>query len=94
MKALLFFTFFAALAKSGLWIGIGFLIKNHFNTLLSLIIRKPIPEDLIDANTLKNFNIIIKWIGIFIIIIGIAMALPAFATLKMGLSMPTLNINF
>ncbi|GEM_PF-3576342 len=94
MKSFLLFTFLVSLAKSGLWISIGILIKNHFETLLSLLIRKPVQDNLIEKNNLDAFNNITKWIGIFIIVIGIGMALSAFAPLIMGFRMPTNSFNF
>jgi flagellar biosynthesis protein FlhB len=94
MKTFLFFTFLVSLAKSGLWISIGILIKNHLETLLSLIVRKPLPDHLIEENKLETFNQVTKWIGLFIIIIGIGFALSALATLIMGFNMPTSNFNF
>ena len=94
MKTFLFFTFLVSLAKSGLWISIGILIKNHLETLLSLLIRKPVPDNLIEKNNLETLNNVTKWIGIFIIVIGIGVALSAFATLIMGFRMPTNSFNF
>ena len=94
MKTFLFFTFLVSLAKSGLWISIGILVKNHFETLLSLLIRKPVPDNLIESNSLKAFNTVTKWIGIFIIVIGIGIALSALSTLTMGFRMPMNNFKF
>jgi len=81
MKIFAFFSFILSLAKAGLWIGVGLLVKNHFETVLNLIIRKPVPESLIEKEKLEMVNTIIKWVGIFIIVIGIGMALSAFTTL-------------
>ena len=94
MKTFLFFTFLASLAKSGLWITLGVLIKNHLESALSLVTRKPMPNDIIEQNTFDRLNNVTKWIGIFIILIGIALALSAIATFFMGLRMPTNSFNF
>jgi hypothetical protein len=94
MKTFLVFTFLASLAKSGLWISIGILVKDHFETLLSLLIRKPVPDNLIENNHLEAFKSVTKWIGIFIILVGIGLALSAFTTLIMGFRMPTHSFNF
>lgn len=94
MKAFLLFTFLVSLAKSGLWISMGILIKNHLETVLSLVLRKSVPNNLIEKNNLETVNNITNWIGIFIIVIGVGIALSAFATLVMGFRMPTNSFNF
>ena len=94
MKTFLFFTFLLSLTKSGLWISIGILVKNHFDTILSLIIRKPVPDNLIENSKLNSANNIIKWIGIFIIAIGIGVAVSALLTLIVSSRMPMSSFNF
>ncbi|MFB6319989.1 hypothetical protein [Saccharicrinis sp. FJH54] len=84
MRTFFFIPFLLSLAKAGLRISIGLLIKDHFETILSFIIRKPIPEGLIDQYQYEKARNIIKWIGIFIIIIGAAIAVTAFSTMVMG----------
>lgn len=54
MKSFVFFSFLVSLAKSGLWISVGILVKNHLETLLSFIIRKPVPDNLIEENHSKH----------------------------------------
>ena len=94
MKAFLFLTFLISLAKSGLLIGIGILVKDHMDTVFSLIIRKPIPEGLISSDKLESLNKINKWMGIFIIIIGAGVALAALATITFGIGVSSHNFNF
>lgn len=94
MKTLLFFGFLTALAKAGLLITIGVLIKNHLKSFLLLITQKPALYDIVENDNAKRINNLIKWIGIFIIIIGIILALSAFTTLIMGLRVPSNNFNF
>ncbi|MFB6343259.1 hypothetical protein ACE01N_00310 [Saccharicrinis sp. FJH2] len=84
MRMFFFIPFLLSLAKAGLWISIGLLIKDHFETILSLIIRKPVPEGLIEQYHYEKVRNIIKWIGIFIIIIGAGIAVTAFSTMVMG----------
>ena len=84
MRTFIFIPLLISLAKAGLWISIGLLIKDHFDTILSLIIRKPVPEDLIDQYHDEKVRNIIKWIGIFIIIIGAGIAVTSFSTMVMG----------
>jgi hypothetical protein len=94
MKIIFFFTFLLSLAKAGLWIGIGTLISKHFDTALSLIVRKPVPEDLIKPERLEVANQVIRWIGIFIIIIGIGLAVSGFVTFIVSFRMPSGNFKF
>lgn len=94
MKIVLFFTFLLSLAKAGLWIAVGTLISKHFETLLSLIIRKPVPEDLIKPEKLIEANKVVNWIGIFILLIGIGLAIVGFVTFIASLGMPSTNFNF
>ncbi len=94
MKSLLFFTFLSGLAKSIMIIFLGILIKDHIETLISMIIRKPIPDGLIDEQKYNSIHSVIKWIGIMIIILGVGQALMSLMTLFMGFNMPMNNFNF
>ena len=94
MKFILFITFLTSLAKAGLLIGLGVLLKNHFEALLATLIRKPIPEDLIEKYSYDKMREVIKWIGIFVIILGVGMAIIGLSTLVMGFQMPMNNFNF
>ncbi|MCU4164433.1 hypothetical protein [Carboxylicivirga caseinilyticus] len=94
MKFILFITFLTSLAKAGLLIGLGILLKNHFETVLSTLIRKPIPEDLIERYSYEKMKEVIRWIGIFVMILGIGMAVIGLSTLIMGFQMPMNNFNF
>jgi hypothetical protein len=94
MRSILFFTFLVSLAKAGLWICIGTLIKSHIETLMAFIVRKPIPEDLIDQHRYREFMNILKWIGILLIIIGIIVAVIGFVTFGVSFRMPTNSFNF
>jgi hypothetical protein len=94
MGTILFFTFLTALAKSGLLISLGVLIRSHLDTVLSLIIRKPIPEDLISAERLSAASQVIRWIGFFIIALGIGLSIVSFSTMVVGMGMPSNVVNF
>jgi archaellum biogenesis protein FlaJ (TadC family) len=93
MKTFLLFAFLTSLAKSGLWITVGVLIKNHLESLLSLVTRKSMPNDIIEKNDFDKLNNVTKWIGLFIIFVGIGLALSAIVTFIMGLNMPTNRFN-
>ncbi len=94
MKFFFFLTFLISVAKGGISVGIGILLRKHFDTILSLIIRKPIPEGLIDKNKHESVLKIMEWIGLFVIIIGVLTVFFAFATLFTGNSMTNGNFNF
>ena len=94
MRLALFVTFLVSLAKGGLWITIGTLVKNHFETFIAFIIRKPVADGLIDKNRYDALINVIKWIGIFIIIIGIGIAVLGLVTFIIGFRMPTNSFNF
>ena len=86
-----FFTFVFSLAKAGLWISIGILVSKHMDTLLSLIIRRPLPEGLIKPEKLNSAKKVIKWIGIFTIIFGFGVALSGLATFVVRILSTLLN---
>jgi hypothetical protein len=65
------FGFLLGICKGGLWICIGVLFGNHLETILSLILRKPIPEGLISPDDIKKTKILFKIMGLIIILIGI-----------------------
>ncbi|HKJ43713.1 MAG TPA: hypothetical protein VKA27_16570 [Sunxiuqinia sp.] len=72
----------------------GILLKNHFETLLSLIIRKPVPNELIEKTQHESTIRAIKWVGNFFIILGIGIALMGIASMGMTSRIPTHNFNF
>ncbi|MFY0630135.1 MAG: hypothetical protein JXR05_07115 [Flavobacteriaceae bacterium] len=94
MKTILFFTFLISLAKSTIWILIGVLIKNHFETFWSLIIRRPVPENLINEDKLQVTNKLIHAIGVLFITIGVVLILVAIVTMSTSLSIANASNNF
>lgn len=94
MKIIIVFTFLFSLAKAGLWISFGVLINKHMDTVISLFSRKPLPEDLINSERLDAADQVIKWIGIFIIIVGVGLAITSISTLIVSLNMSTNNFRF
>jgi hypothetical protein len=65
------FALLITICKGGLWICIGVLIGNHLETILSLILRKPLPEGLITPDDIKKTKRVFKIIGLLIVLIGI-----------------------
>ncbi len=94
MKFIFFLTFIVSALKGGLWILLGIIIKNHFDTAISLILRKPLPENLISPNNKKAIDLYIYKIGQILIIIGWIIILTAFSSWIVSFSMPGNNFNF
>ncbi len=85
MRFMLIFSFLITLCKGSIWIGVGLLLRNHMETIFSLISRKPHPEGLVKpedyASTKGVFNIIgllCVFIGIGVIILGISSMIAGF----------------
>jgi len=93
MKFILFFTFIITICKGGIWIGFGVLIRNHFDTILSMIIRKPLPDGLIPSMNNEKIQKVIKLIGLLIIAIGISTIILGLSTMIAGHNMSN-NFNF
>ena len=95
MKGVMFFTYLSVLAHAALWIGLGVLIRNHFETAISMIVRKPIPENLIGEEKFNAAHNVIRFIGGIMVIIGISKAIAVLASFIASLShLPTNNFNF
>ncbi len=93
MKLFFILSFILTFAKAGLWIGIGTLISKHFDTLVFFLVRKPIPEGLIESKRLESAKTVIKWIGIFIILVGVGVAITGIASLMASFYTPTVTID-
>ena len=78
------------LAKSGLWISAGFLVKNYLTSLISPLVFKTGDA----ASKEYKLNTLAKWIGVLLIIMGVLVALTAIMTLVMGARMPMSKFNF
>ncbi len=94
MKFILLNALIVTIAKSGLLICLGFIIMNHFESTLSLISRKPLPDNLIQPQNLEALNKVLKWVGICIIVLGISMAINGLAIIFWGVNMPSNSFNF
>jgi len=84
MKLQLFIGFITLLAKGAAIICIGEIIRSHFETVISMIIRRPIPENLISPENYNRAKMIISIIGILIIISGIFVILLGLFSLISG----------
>lgn len=95
MKFLLFITFLITTCKGGLLIGLGVLIRNHFDSILSVILRKPIPDNLISEVDKEKIDKVIRIIGLLIIAIGVGTVILALSTMLAGTRMTNnFHLNF
>jgi hypothetical protein len=93
MKILLFFTFLLSLCTGGVLIGLGILLRNHFETIISLIVRKPFPDDLIIPDDYAKTKTTIRWIGSLVILLGIAKMIISLSTLMAGYWMTNISVK-
>lgn len=94
MQWMFVFSFLLSICHGGIWIGIGLLVMNHLETFLSMILRKPIPENLINQEDYHKTRNVINAIGILLILVGIVTIIIGFATMIAGFRVPTPNFNF
>lgn len=88
MAFISFLSFLLTSFKASLWLFFGILLKDHFETVLSIIFRKPIPEGLISPKNYQRTSNLIKTIGTILIIIGSIIILKAFASWIAGIISP------
>jgi hypothetical protein len=91
---MLFFSFLLSICYGGIWIGLGLLVKNHLETVLSMILRKPIPDNLINPEDFQKTKSVINVIGILLILIGIGTMIIGLSSMIVSYSMPSPNFNF
>ncbi len=94
MKFIFFLTFVTALFKGIVIIGVGNLLRNHFRTVVSMLIRRDIPENLIEPYKYDTAINAIRVIGLFVMLIGVGMIIVAFSTSIASFTMPSGNFNF
>ena len=94
MKFMLFITFVMALAKGGIWIALGVILRNHFETAVSLLFRKPKPDGLVDDRRQVEFMGVVRLLGLALIILGVLVAFLGLLTWINGMRMPSHNFNF
>jgi len=94
MKFMMFLSFVVAACKGGIWIALGFIIRNHLEAFLSLILRKPIPENLISKEENDRTQKIYDLIGLLFVGIGVCVILIGLITWFMSFRIPSANFNF
>jgi hypothetical protein len=88
---MLFFTFLLSLCYGGIWISAGLLVRNHFETVISMLFRKPIPDGLANSDDYLKAKAIINILGLLFIIIGVIIMIVGLFSL---VGFPRSNINF
>lgn len=94
MKFMMLLTFAVAACKGGIWIALGLLIRNHLEAFLALILRKPIPENLISQEEKDRTRKIYDFIGLLLVGIGVCVILIGLLTWIMSFRIPSGNFNF
>ena len=85
MALTLFASLILSIAKAGIWVSFGILIYKHYDFILLLITNRLISNHESLSEKKEDIHKIIKWIGIFVIIIGIASALVSLFSMALGL---------
>jgi hypothetical protein len=94
MKFIFFLNFLGALCKGIVIMGVGNLLRNHFRTVVSMLVRREIPETLIEPYNYDRAINAIRVIGLFVMLIGVGLIVVSFATFIASLTMPSGNFNF
>jgi hypothetical protein len=94
MGFMLFISFFLSLFYGGIWICVGILLRNHLDTVVSFIMRRPIPEGLISPDDYGRMESVVRAIGLLFILIGIFTMILGLATGIASSSMQHTNFNY
>jgi len=84
MKIAFLFSLIISLCKGGAWIGLGLLLRDHFDSLITLVTRRDVQEDRAQARTNDSTMKMIKFIGLLFIILGIAIMVMGLYTVIAG----------
>jgi hypothetical protein len=95
MKATLLVSLFIAICKAGAFIGIGILLLNYLEDLITLVTRRPMPTDLPEAGSANKALPIIRLIGVLLIIMGFVILILGTISVVGGFSLgQTMNLKF
>lgn len=87
MRFMLIFSFLITLCKGSIWMGVGLLLRNHIETIFSLVSRKPNPEGLVDPKDFKSTKGIFNFIGLMCVFIGIGVIILGITRMIAGFGM-------
>jgi hypothetical protein len=88
MRFMLIFSFLITLCKGSIWMGVGLLLRNHMETIFSLVSRKPHPEGLVDPKDFKSTKGLFNFIGLMCVFIGIGVIILGVTRMIAGFGMP------
>lgn len=88
---MLFFTFLLSLCYGGIWICAGVLVRNHFETVISMLFRRPIHEGIVNPDDYMKAKSVINILGLIFITIGVLVMITGLFTF---FSFPGQNVNF
>lgn len=88
---MLFFTFLLSLCYGGIWICAGVLVRNHFETVISMFFRRPIHEGIVNPDDYMKAKSVINILGLIFIIIGVLVMISGLFTF---FNFPGQNVNF
>jgi hypothetical protein len=81
---MLIFSFLITLCKGSIWMGVGVLLRNHMETIFSLVSRKPHPEGLVKPEDYKSTKGVFNFIGLMCALIGIGVIVLGITRLIAG----------
>lgn len=74
--------------------GVGLLLRNHMETIFSLISRKPHPDGLVKPEDYKATKRLFNVIGLLCVFIGIGVIIMGITTLIAGFNVPEVSFPF
>ncbi|MCX6225193.1 MAG: hypothetical protein NTV01_10690 [Bacteroidia bacterium] len=93
VKVAFVISLFISLCKGGACIGLGILLLNYVESLVTLFTRRAVPEDLPDARSGNQAMPTIRFIGILFILLGIGIIILGSITMVAGISLGSQNLN-
>ena len=94
MKISFIISLFITLCKGGAWIGLGILLRDHFDSFITLVTRRNVPEDQSYTDFSGQAMRIIKLVGLLFMLLGIAVIVMGLVTVIMGSRFGFTNADF
>jgi hypothetical protein len=95
MKVALIFSLILNVCKAIAFIGLGLLLFYHFESLVTLVTRRSVPEDLPLKGWENPALSIIRFIGVLFILIGFVTLIMGFVSIIPGFNMgQNINLKF
>jgi hypothetical protein len=94
MKIAFVISLFITLCKGGAWIGLGLLLRDHFDSFITLVTRRNVPEDQSYTDFSGQAMKIIKLVGLLFVLLGIAIMVMGVVTVIVGSGFGLTNAGF